>query len=38
MFKITINGVTVAKDFRTYKAANQYAQLKGWHKSTISKQ
>ena len=38
MFKITLNGVTIAKDFRNKKDAIQYAQLKGWHKAIISKQ
>ena len=38
MYSVKVNGVTVAKDFRTAKEAKEWAQLHGKHNAQIVKQ
>lgn len=38
MYKIVKNGVIIAKDFRSYRGAKEFADLRGWHSYKIEKQ
>lgn len=38
MYSVKVNGVIIAKDFRTYQEAKEWAQLHGNHNAQIVKQ
>lgn len=38
MYSLKVNGVIIAKDFRTAKEAKEWAQLHGKHSAQIVKQ